>query len=149
MPFPFAPDQYQSQLAAKEAILTELLADWTRPALSVCASQPSHYRMRAEFRIWHDGARSYYAMFDPKNPTVPLEVTEFPVASKLLNRLMDEVMAGVMSDPELRHKLFQVNFLTTQSGDALITLIYHRQLAEDWLERGNHWQSNQGRMMEP
>ncbi|WP_320823248.1 tRNA (uridine(54)-C5)-methyltransferase TrmA [Reinekea sp.] len=141
MPFPFAPDQYQSQLAAKAATLTELLADWARPDLTVCASQPSHYRMRAEFRIWHDGPRSYYAMFDPKDPTQPLEVTEFPVASKLLNRLMDEVMAAVMSDPELRHKLFQVNFLTTQSGDALITLIYHRQLAEDWLERGHHWQA--------
>ncbi|WP_265094301.1 hypothetical protein, partial [Staphylococcus aureus] len=32
----------------------------------------------------------------------------------------------------LSHKLFQVEFLTTLAGDAMITLCYHRPLDEHW-----------------
>ena len=46
------------------------------------------------------------------------------------------VRAGVLCFPRqalLSHKLFQVNFLTTLSGQALVTMIYHRPLGDDWL----------------
>ena len=34
----------------------------------------------------------------------------------------------------LRHKLFQVDFLSTLSGEILVSLLYHRQLDEAWIE---------------
>ena len=34
----------------------------------------------------------------------------------------------------LRRKLFQVDFLSTLSGEILISLLYHRQLDEQWIE---------------
>jgi tRNA (uracil-5-)-methyltransferase len=42
----------------------------------------------------------------------------------LLDALRDSI--------ELRQKLFQVEFLTTLSGDVLITLVYHRRLEQAW-----------------
>ena len=37
-----------------------------------------------------------------------------------------------MSTPELRNRLFQVEFLASSQGQLLVTLIYHRPLGELW-----------------
>lgn len=142
--FSFNPDQYQQQLASKAARLSALLTDWQAPELAVFASAAQHYRMRAEFRLWHDNDRSFYAMFNPAEPKKPLEVTQFPVASRHINQLMTAVLAAVHQDPELRQRLFQVEFLASQDGDALVTLVYHRPLTEHWAERGRYWQTRWG-----
>lgn len=140
MPFPFAPEHYQSQLDAKVERIQALFADRELPPLSIHPSAPTHYRMRAEFRFWHEGDDGWYAMFNPAEPKQPLRVDEFPVASRRVNELMPAVREAVLSDPELRHRLFQVEFLTTQTGDALVTLLYHRKLDDTWEARARHWQ---------
>lgn len=144
MPFPFYPDNYQTQLDEKADRLRHLLNEWETPELEVFESPTAHYRMRSEFRYWHEGDRSFYAMFRPEDRRTPVEVKEFPVATELTNRLMNLVREATHQDEELRHRLFQVEFLTTQSGDALITLIYHRQLSSEWEERGRYWQEQWG-----
>lgn len=140
MPFPFDPDHYQQQLDTKVDRLQTLFSASALPELDVFASKPSHYRMRAEFRFWHDGDDCWYAMFNPADPKTPLRVDEFPVASRRINELMQRVRAAILGDAQLRHKLFQVEFLTTQTGDALITLLYHRKLDANWEARAHFWQ---------
>lgn len=132
MPFPYAPEQYHTQLNEKQQRIQHLLSDWHLPDIEVFASKPSHYRMRAEFRFWHDGDRGFYAMFHPDDRKTPIEVTHFPVATERTNELMQQVLEAVNGEAHLKTKLFQVEFLTTQTGDALITLIYHRKLDEEW-----------------
>lgn len=88
--------------------------------------------MRAEFRIWHDGEDSFYAMFDPRSPREPLRVDAFPIACDRIQALMPQVMDRVKACRELRHKLFQVEFLSTLAGESLVTLIYHRPLDDAW-----------------
>ncbi|GGX51601.1 tRNA (uridine(54)-C5)-methyltransferase TrmA [Saccharospirillum salsuginis] len=140
MPFPFNPDQYDQQLHDKLIALRDLFDPETLPEVDVYPSRPEHYRMRAEFKLWHDGDESWYAMFNPAEPKKPIRVDEFPVGSRLINDLMGRVRDAVHQDDQLRRRLFQVEFLTTQEGDALITLIYHKKLDEAWEERGRHWQ---------
>lgn len=144
MPFPFHPEQYDTQLQEKALRLQSLFDGMDLPELQVFASEKQHYRMRAEFRLWHEGDRSWFAMFDPADPKTPLEVTDFPVATELVNNLMKQVLEAVHEDSQLRNRLFQVEFLSTQSGDALITLVYHKKLDEEWAERGRHWQEQWG-----
>ncbi|WP_028669974.1 tRNA (uridine(54)-C5)-methyltransferase TrmA [Saccharospirillum impatiens] len=144
MPFPFAPEQYETQLTEKVERLKMLLEGTSMPEPDVFRSEPSHYRMRAEFKFWHEGDDSWYAMFDPAEPKVPVRVDQFPVASKLLNQLMVTVRSSVLQDPQLRERLFQVEFITTQQGDALITLIYHKPLDDAWEACGRHWQEQWG-----
>jgi tRNA (uracil-5-)-methyltransferase len=144
MPFPYDPQNYNQQLTSKVQRLQGLFQHWETPELEVFTSPDSHYRMRAEFRVWHEDDRSFFAMFKKEEPRQPVCVNEFPIASKLINELMNKVLAAIHEDPELRFKLFQVEFLTTKAGDALITLIYHRQLTEKWEERGRHWQKTWG-----
>src|SRR5690606_27799509 len=67
----------------------------------------------------------------------PFVIDTFPVASKRINALMGPLLDAINSDPLLRVRLFQVEFLTTLSGDALITLLYHKRLDEDWEARAH------------
>ncbi|WP_043527248.1 tRNA (uridine(54)-C5)-methyltransferase TrmA [Litchfieldella xinjiangensis] len=130
------PSRYAEQLAAKRERITTQFARFSPPELEVYPSPPSHYRQRCEFRIWHEGDDLYYAMFevDPEAPNDKriIRLDDFPVASRRINDLMPRLLDAIRDNPHLRRRLFQVEFLTTLSGEALITLIYHRQLDEAW-----------------
>ena len=92
-----------------------------------------HFRMRAEFRVWHAGDKSFMAMFDNEDPKTPVEIETFPMGSERINSLMKEVLREIKDEPALRRKLFQVNFLTTSgTDDALVSMLYHRPLDAAW-----------------
>ncbi|WP_341939314.1 tRNA (uridine(54)-C5)-methyltransferase TrmA [Marinimicrobium sp. C2-29] len=129
------PEQYEPQLEQKLAQLKRDFARFTLPEIEVFRSPPEHYRLRAEFKIWHEGDRADYAMYQPGEYKKPFLIEDFPVASRLINDLMGPLLSELNADPVLRHKLFQVEFLTTLSGEALITLLYHKRLDEQWEEK--------------
>src|SRR5690554_2652345 len=120
------PAVYQQQLDEKAARLTSMLSLFNAPQLDVFSSPAEFYRMRSEFRVWHDGDDLYYIMFDPETRE-KIRMDKFPVASKLINELMPELLAYIRHRPTLRQKLFQVEFLTSTTKQALISLIFHRQ----------------------
>src|SRR5690606_17780592 len=134
----------QSRLDDKAGWLRQRFAEFNPPALQIHASEPSHFRLRAEFRLWHEGERCFYAMFEPGNKSKAYEVLDFPIASQLINRLMKELLNAIQPHELLRQKLFQVEFLTTLSGDALITLIYHKPLNDDWIAAAEAMQQQLG-----
>ncbi|QYJ90167.1 tRNA (uridine(54)-C5)-methyltransferase TrmA [Shewanella halotolerans] len=127
------PQQYDAQLDVKRQKLAQLFADFETPELEVFASQKAHYRMRAEFRVWHEGEDLYYYMFD-KAQNQKVRCEQFLPASQLINDMMPELMAALRPNPVLRHKLFQVDFLSTLSGEILVSLLYHKQLDAQWQE---------------
>jgi len=130
------PARYDEQLAEKQAYVESTFAAFDTPALEVYPSPPSHYRQRCEFRIWHEEDDLFYAMFevDPENPKNKrvIRLDQFPVASAHINELMPKLRDAFLASDELRRRLFQVEFLTTLSGQALVTLIYHRPLGDAW-----------------
>src|SRR5690625_332094 len=73
---------------------------------------------------------------DPDEPDKKrvVRLDDYPVAGQRINELMPQLLDAMRDRPVLRRKLFQVEFLTTLSGEALVTLIYHRQLDEAWDE---------------
>ena len=122
------PARYDEQLADKKAYVERTFAALDTPTLEVYPSPPSHYRQRCEFRIWHEEDDLFYAMFEvdtenPKNKRV-VRLDQFPVASAQINELMPKLREAFLASDELRRRLFQVEFLTTLSGEALVTLIY-------------------------
>ncbi|MBR2514545.1 MAG: tRNA (uridine(54)-C5)-methyltransferase TrmA [Halomonas sp.] len=130
------PERYAEQLAEKRTYIESTFAHFAPPELEVYPSPPSHYRQRCEFRIWHEEDDLFYAMFevDPENPKNKkvVRLDQFPVASEHINALMPRLREAFLASDELRRRLFQVEFLTTLSGEALVTLIYHRPLEEAW-----------------
>jgi len=134
---PIQPQEYQRLLNAKSEHVRsrfDELGDFaSHIELDVFPSKPKHYRMRAEFRMWHESDDLYYAMFAPGNKYQPIRIESFPQASEQINALMMPLLDGVKSSPILRYKLFQIDFLSSQRGEILVSLLYHKQLDEDWL----------------
>lgn len=145
------PAIYPQLLAEKADYLRQILAEFNPPQLEVFASPTSHYRLRAEFRIWHEGDDLFYAMFeigeDPKKDRTLVRMDQYPVAGKEINRLMPLLLDAIRDAPLLRHRMFQVEFLTTLSGQVLVSMIYHRQLEDEWEVAAKQLQKQLGVMI--
>jgi len=128
----FDPSTYAAQLAEKTQRLRELLAPFAAPEPEVFDSPREHYRLRTEFRLWREGEDRHYAMFEAGDKHTPIFFEQFPIASRRINELMPRLKAAWQASSALSFKLFQVEFLTTLSDDALITLCYHRPLDDAW-----------------
>ncbi|WP_374266123.1 tRNA (uridine(54)-C5)-methyltransferase TrmA [Zoogloea sp.] len=133
MPLPsFDPADYGAQLAAKVARYKADFAAFGLPDPAVFESAPQAYRLRAEFRMWHDGARVDYAMFDPADPKRVLTLDAFPPAAPPIAAAMPVLRERLMASEPLKRKIFQVEFLATLSGELMISLVYHRPLDDAW-----------------
>ncbi len=129
------PANYSALLKHKVERVQSLLAPFKPPVAKVTPSSPSGFRMRAEFRMWHDGDELNYVMFRKGEPKIPITIDHFPIACEHIQVLMPKLLTLLTNAPELRRKLFQVEFLSTLGGDMLITLIYHRKLDDEWREK--------------
>ena len=127
-----APEAYEQQLDQKLSLLKQQFSALSLPEIEVYTSPSSHYRQRAEFKIWQEDGRAHYAMYEPGEYKKPYIITDFLVGSERINQLMPKLLKAINADENLRKRLFQVEFLTTKSGEALITMIYHRPLDEQW-----------------
>lgn len=127
---------YEQQLIAKTSGLTaEFKNLFNVPAPEIFTSDPIHYRMRAKFCIYLEGDTVRYYMVDTSDQNKRKAfLKQFPTASVLINRLMPVIAELISGNAELTRKFFEINFLTTLSGEALITLLYHRKLDEVWIE---------------
>lgn len=128
------PDNYQQQLDEKQQSISNTFAQFDLPTFEIYPSPTLHYRQRAEFRVWHDGDDLYYIMFNSETKE-KFKVEDFPVASVLINQFMTALLADIRNNEILRQRLFQVDFLSTLSGEVLISLLYHKQLDEQWIQQ--------------
>jgi tRNA (uracil-5-)-methyltransferase len=122
---------YQTQLNEKAAWLADILSPFSSSDLAVFDSPQVHYRMRAEFRVWHDGNDLYHIMFDQKTKQ-SYRVDQFPAASQTINTAMELVIKHLRNNACLRKKLFQIDYLSGLSNEIVVSLLYHRKLDEEW-----------------
>ncbi|WP_299587115.1 tRNA (uridine(54)-C5)-methyltransferase TrmA [uncultured Microbulbifer sp.] len=137
-------DDYQDQLRKKAERLTEAYREFTNLEPELFPSPPIHYRLRAEFKVWHEDGMAHYAMYRQGEYKKPFIIDAFTVGSELMNQLMPRVLQAVNHSEMLRKRLFSAEFLTTLSGDALITLIYHKKLDESWEQEARALQEQLG-----
>ncbi|WP_127470004.1 tRNA (uridine(54)-C5)-methyltransferase TrmA [Thiomicrorhabdus aquaedulcis] len=127
------PELYDQQLSDKVARLNALIPALP-PHTDVFASAKSHYRARAEFSIWHQGPQSDYIMFDTDTKQKVI-IQRCPMVSESISDLMPKLMQLIMQNELLRTRLFEIDFLSTLSGQMLVTLIYRKPIEDDqaWL----------------
>ncbi len=130
----FHPEHYEALWQQKIAHTLSLFNDLTIPKPETYASPVSGFRMRAEFKIWHEGDEWNYEMFEKGNKHRSYVVEQFPIASVAIQALMPRLREAILGWKALSHRLFEVGFLSTLHGDMLVTLIYHKKLDEEWLE---------------
>ena len=125
-------ESYKTQLDEKTIRLNEMFAKINTPDVEVFTSPEKHYRMRAEFRIWHSEGKINYVMFKKGEKNTPIVIENFPVASETICNVMSPLLKAIQAQEILSRKLFQIDFLSTTTGELLVTLVYHKQLDESW-----------------
>jgi tRNA (uracil-5-)-methyltransferase len=123
--------KYKDELLDKKNRVLSLLSLFGVTDLEVFSDTNSHYRARAEFRIWHSGDRANYAMGNiTKNGVISID--ECPKVIKSIEKRMTPLIEQINLSPLLKNRLFSVEFLATTTDECLITLIYHKKLDDTW-----------------
>jgi len=120
---------YPTQIKYKKQKLLELFSKFDMPNLKIFTGDDSHFRARAEFRIWHEGNKSYYGMFGFEKKIIT--INECNIVDKSIANIMKPLLDEIIKNDFLRTKLYAVEFLSNSKGELIITLIYHKKWQED------------------
>jgi len=122
---------YEEQLKMKKEALKEMFGEFDMPDIETVYGSDEHFRARAEFRVWHEGDKSFYAMRKRKEDgrgVVPIE--ECKIVDKAIYDIMTPLLNEIEKSDTLRFKLYEIDFLSNSKGELIITLIYHKKVDE-------------------
>jgi tRNA (uracil-5-)-methyltransferase len=123
-------DGYEAQLKQKLNINKDRFNSFYKKDIKVFRSPEQGYRSRAEFKIWHTDDKINYAMNHLEHKGVVL-VEECPQVSIYIQKLMPKLLEKI-KEYELGFKLFGADFLTSQTSEMVVSLLYHRKLDDEW-----------------
>lgn len=123
---------YDSGLSQKLLLNQERFSSFYDGEISVFRSKTAHYRSRSEFKIWHTGEEISYAMGNQeKNGSILID--ECPQVNQYIFELMPKLLSEIR-DESIGFKLFGVDFLSSSSGEIVVSLLYHKKLDLLWQE---------------
>ena len=93
------PQDYCALLEKKVETVCELMAPFSPPEPQVYSSPPVGFRLRAEFRMWHDDDSINYVMFRREDPRTPVVVTDFVIADARIQYLMPLLREKLIANP--------------------------------------------------
>ena len=121
---------YEEQVQKKQEYIKELFKPLHVKSFETFTSPSSHYRNRAEFRIWHDGDNISYAMNGLVKKEVVL-IESCPKVVKKIAELMTPLKEMIEADEMLRNRLFSIEFLSSTTK-VLVSMLYHKKIDESW-----------------
>ena len=119
---------YEEQLSYKVETIKE---EFDLDSLDIVTSKESHFRARAEFRVYHDDDGISYAMNTLERKGL-VKIKDCSIVSETIATLMPKLLEEVLPIPMLKQRLFSVEFLSSQKDELLVTLIYHKKLDDSW-----------------
>ena len=126
---------YSGQLQDKIVLNEERFKKFYNEKIEVFQSPDAHYRSRSEFKLWHEGDEIYFAMNNATKDGV-IFVEECPQVNRYIAELMPKLLVSIKAE-KIGFKLFGVDFLSSSSGEIVISMLYHRRLDEEWQERAS------------
>lgn len=129
---------YEKQLDYKVQREKQRFSNFTNIDFDIIKSEPQNFRNRAEFRIWknfdkEDNPTISYAMTSFEKRSLEIEACQ--IVTKHIQEIMPKLLQRVQEDEIFRFKLYAVEFLNSTTNDMLVTLIYHKKLDEQWIEK--------------
>lgn len=124
---------YAGQLKEKLDLNRDRFSSFYDGEISVFESPDQHYRARSEFKLWHDGDEIRYAMNNATKDGVVF-VEECPQVNEYISELMPKLLTSI-KEAEIGFKLFGIDFLSSSSGEIVISMLYHRRLDDAWEEK--------------
>ena len=119
-------DGYEAQLENKIKLNKQRFSHFYGDDFYVASSPQQNYRSRSEFKIWHIGDDIHYAMNHVDKKGVVL-IQECPQVNEHISNLMPVLLKSI-KDHNIDFKLFGADFLSSSSGEIVVSLLYHRKL---------------------
>ena len=91
-------------------------------------SPANFYRSRCEFGY----SKESYVMHDDKSK---IYIKSFDIGVKSIQLLMPILLELINNSFEIKNKLFQINFRSNSKNNVLVTLIYHKNISEDLINK--------------
>ena len=93
------------------------------------------YRYRAEFGLLKEKDEYFYSMTkDAKK----VAISSFPISSQKIQNIMTLLLIKIQNNPIISHKLFQIEFQSSRNDEAMVSLIYHKELEDEWSEMASN-----------
>ena len=121
---------YESQLKDKVNLNKERFSKFYTKDFYIAKSPDIHYRSRSEFKVWHVEDDIHFAMNHVDKKGVVL-VDECPQVNEHISKLMPKLLNAI-KEKQIGFKLFGADFLSSTSGEIVVSLLYHRKLDEEW-----------------
>lgn len=121
---------YETQLSWKTANIEEQFAPYFQGEIAIFTSKEEHFRSRSEFKIYHDDGEISYAM-SRADKQGAVKISSCSIVSEPIAKLMGPLLEAIRKE-EIGHRLFGVDFLSTQNGEVVVSFLYHRALDEAW-----------------
>jgi tRNA (uracil-5-)-methyltransferase len=121
---------YEAQLQQKVLLNQERFQQFFDGEFDVFRSPQEHYRARSEFKIWHEGDAIFYGMNHQEHKGVVL-IDECPQVNEHIATLMPKLLTKIQ-EYQLGFKLFGADFLSSDEGEIVVSLLYHRKLDSVW-----------------
>ena len=93
------------------------------------------YRYRAEFGLLKEKDEYFYSMTKDGERVA---ISSFPISSQKIQKIMPLLLKQIQSNPIIAHKLFQIEFQTSRNDEAMVSLIYHKELGDEWSEMASN-----------
>lgn len=123
---------YEEQFKVKSSTISENFAPYYQGKIDLFASAKERYRYRSEFKVYHDNATVSYAM-SRMDQQGSVKINGCSIVSQPIANVMTPLLEAIC-EAKIEHKLFGIDFLSTQAGEVVASLLYHRALDEQWQE---------------
>lgn len=126
--------KYEEQLQKKikeslEKLPSDIVAQIHDTNMTIIRSPIKYFRQRIRLGVKEYKGKLCYVMWEGGSPSVIVE--SFPIAAENIYRCSADVLQYVDGVPELSVKLRAVHYLSSLTGELIISLIYERPLIED------------------
>ena len=133
---------YEGQLRHKISTVQEMFLPLYSGEITLCPSPSERYRSRAEFKIYHDDGGISYAM-SRLDRQGALKIERCSIVSPHIAAVMEKLLIEI-SDFEIAHKLFGVDFLASGEGEVTLSMLYHKPLDEQWQNKARELEKRLG-----
>jgi len=122
---------YEEQLNLKIQKEKDRFKDIYNDKFDIIRSEDSGFRNRAEFRIFHKLGTISYAMSDINKKLLLIDSCSIVILP--IKKIMSLLLKEVIKSEILSKKFFSVEFLSSNNGDMVVTMIYHTKLNDNWI----------------
>lgn len=124
---------YQKQIEYKVKLIKE---KFEIENIDIFTSKESHFRDRCEFKIFFENNKISYAMSTLEKKGY-VQIKECSIVSKTIAKMMPILLKEIEKNEILKKRLFAIEFLSSNSCELLITLIYHKKIDDIWESKAN------------